>query len=207
MPLGDLEDVIAVTVEQARAGDAIALRRLASRYGAKDAMVMSADRLNDPATSEQVRISLAAHRVGSAEKTGQSFTLEGAPGEPLDNVLRNAVVQLQDSLDEQWKRTHLLRLDTGGLMFVDVPIASLGDWVKINQDLENLAEISQIEIASFAQQQVQIQIFYVGDEQGFEQALGRVGLTLWREGEQWLLLPTGTNPRLNQPPSGTSTSS
>ncbi len=207
MPLGDLEDVSAVSVEQARAGDAIALRRLASRYGAKDAIVMSAALAADPAVGEQVKVRLGARRVGGTEETGQSFTLEGAPGEPLDAVLRSAVVQLQNNLDEQWKSSHLLRLDTGGLMFVEVPISSLGDWVKINRDLENLAEVSQIEIASFAQQRVQIQIYYVGDEQGFEQALGRLGLSLTREGEEWLLQPRGTSPGFSDPQSGTSTSS
>lgn len=207
MPLGDLEDSSAVNIDQARAGDTIALRRLANRYGAKDAIVMSATPLSDVTTGGSVSLRLGAQRVGGAERIGQSFTLEGAPGEPLENVLRTAARQLQTSLDEQWKRSHILRLDTGGLMFLDVPIASLNDWVKINRDLENLAEVSQIEIASFAQERVQIQIYYVGDEQGFEQALGRLGLSLFREGEQWLLQPTGRNPSISEPPSGTSTSS
>lgn len=207
MPLGDLEDVAAVTIEQARAGDAIAIRRLASRYGTKDAIVMSAAPVTEVSQGDQVRVRLAARRVGGDQRLGQSFTLEGQPGEPLDEVLRDAVVRLQDSLDEQWKDRHLLRLDTGGLMFVDVPIIDLGDWVKISRDLENLAEISQIEIASFARDRVQIQIDYVGDELGFEQALGRIGLSLSREGEQWQLQPTVTNPRFDESPSQTSTSS
>ena len=207
MPLGDLEDAGAVTVDQARSGDPIALRRLASRYGAKDAVVMSATPLNEQATGEPIKIRLAARRTGGADAVGRSFVLEGAPGEPLDNVLRGAVARLQNSLDEQWKNSHLLRLDTGGLMFVDVPISGLRDWVEISEGLENLSEVSQIEISSFAQQRVQIQIYYVGDEQGFEQAIGRLGLELSREGEQWLLQPRGTDPRFDEPASGTSTSS
>ncbi|MGH1479628.1 MAG: DUF2066 domain-containing protein [Geminicoccales bacterium] len=206
MPLGDLEDVSAVSVDQARSGDVIALRRLASRYGAKDAVVMSAAPVSDPALGGPVSIRLAARRVGGDDRIGQSFTLDGQPGETLDDVLKNAVVQLQNSLDEQWKSTHLLRLDTGGLMFVDVPISSLQDWIKINRDLENLVEVSQIEIASFAQERVQIQVDYVGDELGFEQALGRIGLSLSREGEQWLLQPTVTNPRFDETPDETTTS-
>ena len=207
MPLGDLEDASAVTVDQARSGDTIALRRLASRYGAKDAVVMSATPLSQQSTGEPVKIRLAAHRTGGTGAAGQSFVLEGTPGEPLDDVLKGAVVRLQTSLDEQWKNTHLLRLDTGGFVSVDVPINTLQDWVKINRDLESLSEVSQIEISSFAQQRVQIQIYYVGDEQGFEQAIGRLGLALSREGEQWLMQPRGAEPRFNEPASGTSTSS
>ena len=207
MPLGDLEDASAVTVDQARAGDVIALRRVASRYGAKDSIIMSATPENEITGNQPIRVRLAARRVGGAQKIGQSFTLEGAPGEPLESVLRKAVLQLQTNLNEQWKKAHILRLDTGGLMFVDVPITGLKDWVNINRNLESLVEISQIEIASFAQRRVQIQIYYVGDEQGFEQALGRLGLSLSREGEQWLLQPTGRNPSYSEPPSRTSTSS
>lgn len=207
MPLGDLEDVSAVSVEQARSGDLIALRRLASRYGAKDAIVVSAVPEGDPIAGGPVKVRLAAQSVGDSGQSGRPFTLEGAPGEPLNVVLRNAVTRLQDSLDEQWKQAHLLRLDTGGLMFVQVPISDLQDWVEINQGLENLPEVSQVEITSFARRLVEIQIYYVGDEQGFEQALGGLGLTLSREGDSWRLQPTGTDPRLSVPPSGTPTSS
>ncbi|MGI9434751.1 MAG: DUF2066 domain-containing protein [Geminicoccaceae bacterium] len=207
MPLGDLEDVSAVTIDQARNGDLIALRRLASRYGAKDAIVVSAAAEGEPAAGGPVRVRLAAQSVGRDGQSGRPFTLEGAPGEPLDVVLRNAVNRLQNSLDEQWKQAHLLRLDTGGLMFVQVPISNLGDWVKINQGLENLPEVSQVEITSFARRLVEVQIYYVGDELGFEQALTRLGLTLSREGDSWRLLPIGTDPRLSVPPSGTPTTS
>ncbi len=207
MPLGDLEDASAVTIDQARAGDAIALRRLANRYGAKDVIVVSASPVSDPNGGGPVSINLGALRVGQTERDGQAFTLQGVPGEPLDNILRTAVQQLQSNLNEQWKRSHILRLDTGGFMFVDVPIRGLNEWVEINRDLENLAEISQIEIASFARDRVRIQIYYVGNEQGFEQAIRRRGLSLLREGEQWLLQPTGRNPSIGEQSSRTPTSS
>ena len=207
MPLGDLEDMGVVTIEQARNRDEAALRRLASRYGAEDVIVVSATPLTDPAAGQPVSVRLAAARAGAVPQSGRPFDLEGAPGQPLADVLRGAVTRMQDSLDEQWKRANLLRLDTGGLMFVDIPIASLADWVKINRDLENLPEVSQVEIATFAQKLVQVQIYYVGDETGFERALGGLGLTLSREGDSWLLRPTVANPGLSEPPSGTSRSS
>ncbi|MEZ5935532.1 MAG: DUF2066 domain-containing protein [Alphaproteobacteria bacterium] len=206
MALGDLEDVSAMTVEQAANGDQLAVQRLASRYRANDAIVASAELLSDD-TAGPVSVRLGAQRVGSLDRSGQPFTFEGAPGEPLDSVLQKAVVRLQDSLDEQWKAQHVLRLDTGGLIFVDIPIDSLSSWVTLNRDLESLPVVSQIEVTAFAQTLVKAQIYYVGDEAGFEQALDGLGLSLLREEESWLLLPTGAIPKLNEPLSGTSTSS
>jgi hypothetical protein len=207
LPLGDLEDVSAMTIEQARAGDTLSLQRLAARYGAKNGIVVIAEPLSDPASGGPISVRLNAQRVGEASRQGQPFTLEGAPGESLEQVFETAVVRLQDSLDEQWKSSHILRLDTGGLIFVDIPIGSLADWVTINQGLEGLAEVSQVEIASFARNLVQAQIYYVGDEIGFDRALDRLGLRLSREEESWLLLPTAADPRLDALPTGTQNSS
>ncbi|MGI9485184.1 MAG: DUF2066 domain-containing protein [Geminicoccaceae bacterium] len=207
MPLGDLEDVSAVTIDQAANGDQLAIQRLASRYGAKDGIVASVELLSDPSAGEPVSIRLGAKRAGQLNRSGQPFTLEGAPGDPLELVLENAVVRLQNNLDEQWKSQHVLRLDTGGLIFVDIPINSLADWVNINRDLENLPVVSQVEIAAFAQTLVKAHIYYVGDEAGFELALDDLGLTLSREEEGWLLLPKAANPRVDEPPNVTSTSS
>jgi hypothetical protein len=206
MPLGDLEDMTAMTVDQAENGDQLAIQRLASRYGAQDAIVASVELLSDPASGGPVTIGLAARRVGSVDRSGRPFTLNGAPDEPLQAVLESAVVRLQDSLDEQWKSQHVLRLDTGGFIFVDIPIESLADWVNINRDLENLPVVSNVEITAFAQSQVKAQIDYVGDEAGFEQALDGLGLTLSREEESWLLLRAAAIPTVNELPNGTSTS-
>ncbi|MGI9510976.1 MAG: DUF2066 domain-containing protein [Geminicoccaceae bacterium] len=201
MPLGDLEDVGAITIEQAQNGDQLALQRLANRYGAKDGIIANAELLSDPAAGGPASVRLGAKRVGGLNRSGRPFTLEGAPGETLDALLDNAVVRTQDSLDEQWKAQHILRLDTGGFIFVDIPINSLSEWVNLNKNLENLPVVSQVEITAFAQTQVKAQISYVGDEIGFERALAGLGLTLSREGEEesWLLLPTGANPRVNEP--------
>jgi len=113
---------------------------------------------------------------------------------------------LQDSLDERWKSANLLRFDQAGLMVVDIPIAALSDWVGINRGLESLPEVSQVEVASFARDQVRAEIRYIGDQFRLEQALARLGLALSREGESWLLLPSGGNPSQGEPPSATSTS-
>jgi len=203
LPLGDLEDVSAVTVEQAAAGDRLSLQRLASRYGAENGIVVIAEPLSDPAAGNPISVRLDALRAGETSRRGQPITVNGAAGQSMGQVFEAAVVRLQNSLDEQWKSAHILRLDTGGLIFVDIPIDSLADWVRINQGLESLAEVSRVEVASFARNLVQAQIDYVGDEVGFDRALDRLGLSLSRGEESWLLLPTAAaDPRLERPSTG-----
>jgi Uncharacterized protein conserved in bacteria (DUF2066) len=206
MPLGDLEDMVGLTVEQVQARDSAALAALARRYGSEDVLVVTATPLPPAEAEAAPAVRLAVERVGGDEQTNPPETLRGRPGQPLEELLAEAVRGLQNSLDERWKRANLLRFDQAGLMVVDVPIAALSDWVGISRGLESLPEVSQVEVATFARDMVRAQIRYIGDQFRLEQALARLGLALSREGESWLLRPIGGNPSQGEPPSATSTS-
>jgi hypothetical protein len=208
LPLGDLEDIAKVSVAQAQAGDAAALAGLAARYGAEDTLVVTARTEGGPAPEQVSAVRFEARRVGTEQRQeGQPLSLPVGPDRPLDATLALAVEQLQASLDERWKSANLLRFDQGGLMLVGVPIDRLADWVAVKQRLQGLPEVSEIVMTSFARDHVGIQIRYIGDEVHLEQALARLGLALTREGESWLLLPTGRNPGQGGQPSATSTAS
>lgn len=208
LPLGDLEDIAKVSVAQAQAGDAVALADLAARYGAEETLVVTARTEGGPAPEQVSAVRLDARRIGREQwQEGQPLSLPVGPDRPLDAALALAVEQIQASLDERWKSANLLRFDQGGLMLVRVPIARLADWVAVKQSLERLPEVSEIVMASFARDHVGLQIRYIGDELHLEQALARLGLALTREGESWLLLPTGANPGQGGQPSTTSTAS
>jgi hypothetical protein len=190
LPLGDLEDMALVDLAQVRAGDLEALSALAARYGSEDVLIVTAG-VPPPDTVEVPLVRLEARRVGQVERVGEPFTLRAAPDQDQEELLAEAVRRLQDSLDERWKEANLLRFDQAGLMVVDIPISELAEWVRINQGLQALPEVSQIDIATFARDLVRAHIRYIGDEVGLEDALLRLGLMLSREGETWQLLPTG----------------
>jgi hypothetical protein len=152
-------------------------------------------------------LQLEARRIGENVQEGQPQTLAVGPARPLEPSLALAVEEIQTSLDERWKSANLLRFDQGGLMVVGVPIARLADWVAIRRSLASMPELSEIVMVSFSQDRVGLEMHYIGDELGLEQALARLGLALTREGESWLLLPTGGNPDLGGQPSATSTAS
>jgi hypothetical protein len=207
LPLGDLEDIAKLSVAQAQAGDAVALSDLAARYGAREALVVTARTTGGPAPAQVSAVRLDAWRIDESaqQQQGEPLSLAVRPDRPLDATLALAVEEIQASLDERWKSANLLRFDQGGLMLVSVPIARLADWVAVKRDLEGLPEVSEIVMASFARDRVGLQLRYIGDESHLEQALARLGLALTREGESWLLLPTGGNPSEGGQPSTTST--
>jgi hypothetical protein len=204
LPLGDLEDMVALTAAQAAAGETVPISNLAARYGSEGALLVTAT-LRSAAEAPQAVVELTARRFGRIEQQQPAEIVRGQPGQPLDALLAGAVVGLQDSLDERWKSANLLRFDQAGIMVVDIPITQLTDWVVINQGLESLPEVSQVEIAVFARDNVRAQIRYIGDQFRLEQAFSRLGLALSREGESWLLRPMGANPSPGEPPSTTST--
>jgi hypothetical protein len=206
LPLADLEDMATVSVAQAQAGDPIALANLAARYGSQDVLVVTAQTEGGPAPEQVRSVRFDATRIGrDQQQEGQPLSLAVRPDRPLDATLALAVEEIQASLDERWKSANLLRFDRGGVMLVRVPIAQLADWVAVKRSLEQLPEVGEIVMASFARDQVDLQINHFGDEFQLEQALARHGLALTREGESWLLLPTGRNPGQGEQPSATST--
>ncbi len=221
LPLGDLEDMASLSVEQVQARDRAALAALAQRYGSEDALVVTA-RLVGPAAPATTppedatgagalspgppTVQLTMERIGRTEQLNPPETVRARPDQTLEDLLGEAVRGLQNSLDERWKSANLLRFDQAGLMVVDVPITTLSDWVGIDKGLESLPEVSQVEIATFARDNVRAQIRYIGDQFRLEQALARLGLALSREGDLWLLRPTGESPNPGERPSGTSTS-
>ena len=208
LPLGDLEDMAAVTPDGAMAGDPVALAALSQRYGSDDVLVAIATARGGAAAAATQPPALELEmRRGGAEQANPPETLVAAPGQTLEGLMAEAVVGVQDSLDEQWKNANLLRYDQRGVMVVDIPIARLSDWVEISRGLDGLTEVTDVTIATFARDKVRAQIRYIGDEIRLEEALGRIGLALSREGESWQLLPMGGSPSPDEPASATSTSS
>jgi hypothetical protein len=214
LPLGDLEDMSSLSVEQVQARDHTALLGLAKRYNSEDALVVTAKPVGPaPAAAAEAQagappsaVQLTMERIGRTEQLNPPETVQARPGQSLEDLLAEAVRGLQNSLDERWKDANLLRLDQAGVMVVEIPITTLSDWVGIDKGLESLPEVSQVEIAAFARTKVRAQIRYLGDQFRLEQSLARLGLTLSREGDSWLLRPTGALPNPGERPSATSTS-
>jgi Uncharacterized protein conserved in bacteria (DUF2066) len=214
LPLGDLEDMATVTPDTALAGDTAALAALAGRYAADDVLLVIATprgsgdaapgaEASAAAAAPALEIEMRRSGIGQANPPE---TLVARPDETLEDLMAEAVVGLQDSLDERWKSANVLRYDQAATMVVDIPIARLADWVEISRGLQGLSEVDRVDITTFARNNVRAQIRYIGDQVRFEEALGRLGLALSRRGESWLLLPMAESRSPGEPASATSMS-
>jgi Uncharacterized protein conserved in bacteria (DUF2066) len=212
LPLGDLQDMATVTPDAALAGDTAALTALAERYAADDVLLVIATPRGSgnaapgaEASAASPALELEVRRSGIGQANPPE-TLVARPDETLEELMAEAVVGLQDSLDERWKSANVLRYDQAATMVVDIPIARLADWVEISRGLQGLSEVDRVDITTFARNNVRAQIRYIGDQVRFEDALGRLGLALSRRGESWLLLPMAESRSPGEPASATSTS-
>jgi hypothetical protein len=191
LPLGDLQDVTTIDGAMAIEGDATAIRRIASRYDADEALVVRA------APSERdglLELRLVAQRLGRTPADPVEATVRAEPDEELEEVMERGVVSIARALDEAWRQRDLRRLEVSGTLSVEVPLAGLGDWVQINRSLGAVPEVVAARVERFARDRVHLRVDYAGDLVQLRDALGRRGLELMREGETWRLQPMGRGP-------------
>jgi len=180
MPVGDLQDVQALTAQQAVAGDSAALRQLAERYGG-EALVVEA--VLTP-TGDAIGVSVQRADTGS---TVDSYVLTGPATVPAS--FANAVREVAARIEDDWKRQTLLRRDAPATLAVVVPLGGLGDWVSVRQKLGETAEVASYEIAGMTSREARLVLNYFGDPRRLSLALRGRGLTLAEREGFWTLQP------------------
>lgn len=180
MPVGDLQDVQSVSAEQAVAGDADALKALASRYGAETLVV------NAVLTPTGDAIGVTVQRL-DAGSTVDSYTLSGPAGAAASYA--GAVREVAARIEDDWKRQTLLRRDTPAALAVTVPLGGLTDWVAVRQKLAETPEVAGYEIAGMTSREARLTLNYFGDPRRLALALRGHGLTLAQNGDFWVLRP------------------
>jgi len=184
MPVGDLDDIGSVTVEQAMAGDLVALSRIAARYGAGAAIVARADL----AAIGAPHIDLIVTRVSvTGETSTVTRRVEAASGETVDTVLGRATDEAARMIEEDWKQKNLMRFDEGGILAVTVPLQSLDHWLDVRQRLRGIAVIDRTELILLSREEALLNIHYLGTTSQLSRALAQSDLILVESQGVWSL--------------------
>ncbi|MFM2130420.1 MAG: hypothetical protein RL477_1966 [Pseudomonadota bacterium] len=192
---GDLQDVALIGAEQAVRGDDKRLAAIAARHGASDVLVARASmRYPDSARPAEgsgpwLQVTLSRFGTTQLEQTRvEAFYPEG--GESLQATLERAAVAIAEQIQENWKRNNRLRFDTGDELTVEVPLASLAQWIDIKSRLEKISFIRRSDLILLNRKGARVRLNFMGDEEQLRLALLQSDLTIER-GATALILRSG----------------
>jgi hypothetical protein len=175
VPTGELQDLSALNVEQAKALDEGRLKALAARYGASDSVVALA-RLSGEGSSElQINVS----RVG-AVSPGTTIVerIKANPGETVAALLGRAAETAAAQIEERWKQDNAVRSGREQTLEAVVPLATLKDWVEVRARLGRVAAIKRSELRTLSRHEAHVALQYVGEEAQLVVALAQNDLRL-----------------------------
>ncbi|MDE0201232.1 MAG: DUF2066 domain-containing protein [Rhodospirillaceae bacterium] len=214
LPLGDVIDLGTVDAAQALASDADALTALAALYGTSEVVVAvaglsgsaavakpaapavpGADNDDGDAPAAGRALTLSLRRIAAGESRAIQKTLIGRERESEKALLRRGTDRIVTLLEDDWKAANLIRYADQRVLRATVPIASLGEWVSIQQRIAALAMVATVEIDSLSLSEGRLTLRYHGTEDQLRLALGQDDLDLAPEADEWVLRPRAEQPK------------
>jgi hypothetical protein len=188
VPLGGLADVSAIDATQARSGDAQALTAVAQGNDADEALVAAAtaQRQGDKLTG--LDVSLKRYRLGQLINS-QTTSITINPGESENDFVNRAAAAVVADIEHGIPPSSNKEASLDAI----VPIASLGDWVAMQQRLAAVPEIHKVDLLSLSRQQAKIEIKYVGSPDQLKSSLAGADLDLGGGDPEWRLSPSAAN--------------
>jgi len=186
LPLGGLGDVSAIDAEQARDGDPQALTAIAQGNGGDEALVAMATAQRQGGQLTGLDISLKRYRGGQLVNS-QSTTIAANPGESPDAFMQRAAAAAAAGIEHGVPPSASNKVAS---LDAVVPIASLGDWVEMQQRLAAVPAIRKIDLLSLSRQRAKIEIKYVGSPDQLKSSLAEADLDLDGGDPEWRLSPS-----------------
>ena len=185
LPLGGLADVSAIDAGQARSGDPEALTAIAQGNGGDEALVAAATAQRQNGQLTGLAISLKRYRLGQLG-TSQSVTITANPGESEGDLMKRAAAAVAAAVEQGVAPSG----DKVASLDAVVAIASLGDWVEMQQRLAAVTGIRKVDLLSLSRQQAKIEIKYVGSPDQLKSSLAEADLDLDGGDPDWRISPS-----------------
>lgn len=204
VPIGDLADAEAIDAAAALAGDPARLAAIAQRYRAGEVIVSVLTRSEDPRSKATVlQVSATRYRIGGSsdavipETRPVTVPATGNPEERLAAFARDQVRTIED----QWKRSHILRFDQEQRLGMVLPLAALEDLVEARRRLAEVSGVRRVEVTAITRKQARLSVVYSGDPEQLRLAAQQKELMVSPGATEWQLrlgtpatLPAATPP-------------
>ncbi|MEC9347642.1 MAG: DUF2066 domain-containing protein [Pseudomonadota bacterium] len=185
-PFGDLDDVLAITAEQALAGDPDALSRLNGRYRTESTMVAHATLVIDRALGT-VRLDVALQHYGPDPYPTVVRSFDGAVDQDIVMFMNQAVDRMVFDIGELWKQRTTESFGTEARISVLVPVAGLQDWLEIRRRIDDVSLVRSTDVSMMSASDVVVVLNHVGDTELLRRALAQARLLLDQTDGYWTL--------------------
>ncbi|WP_143589710.1 DUF2066 domain-containing protein [Thalassospira mesophila] len=190
LPVGDLDDIGTVSVEQAQSGDQTAVNKIGQRYGANVAVADAT--MSGDGDAQSVDVSVTRYDAnGSPQVFGVHESL--AAGESVSTMMERAAADVRAKLESSWKQASMIDYGASGELMVFVPITGMDDWAGIENRLENLPVIKLMRVVAMSRREVQIDVEFAGTPDQFRIALAQQNLDLQQIDQLWFVEPSGSD--------------
>ncbi|WGF86912.1 DUF2066 domain-containing protein [Marinivivus vitaminiproducens] len=188
LPLGDLEDQIALDPARAAAMDTAGLDALKQRYATDTAIVARIANVQ-VADDDSAVLQLQAAASGPPENVGVplSRTIRGAT---LDEALAAAALAVDEWQSDAWRDQNLVRFDQAASIEVGMTVSSLSEWVTIRRALESRPEIDDVSVLAIGRREALVRLTHLGSIAALQGALADEGFSLSPDGARWRLQPS-----------------
>jgi hypothetical protein len=187
VPLGDLEDAAAISVDAALNGNADAAARIARRYDATGVLVavVTPGRPNQPIRIDLTRVGVE----GSVLPGFESFARRAREDDAT--YFGRAATAAVEQVEENWKSDVMIQFGREGRLVAVAPIRGLQQWVALRTQLGTVPAVRKSDLVSLTQSEAVVEITFVGDETQLRLALAQRNLQLADDGGRWRLESTG----------------
>ena len=218
LPLGDIIDLGTVDAARALAPDTEALAALGELYGTSEVAVAVAGLSSSAAVAKPSApagdeaegpdgeapaagraLTLSLRRTDAESGRPAEVTLIGRLGESERALLERGADRIVALLEDDWKAANLIRYGEDHALQATVPIASLGEWVSIQQRLAALAMVASVEIDSLSVREGRLTLRYHGTADQLRLALNQNDLALDPLADEWVLSPRAAPPQPDVP--------
>ncbi|MDP6951943.1 MAG: DUF2066 domain-containing protein, partial [Alphaproteobacteria bacterium] len=175
LPYGELEDLTAVSAEQARNGDTEPLSAIAERYNAPETLVALA-RLE---AGGGVSVTATSH-VG--DEATIVFSRRLPAGADQATTLRQAALTMAEALESDWKLANLVDFSSVSTLDVSATLSGLDSWLSIRRRLGGMSQLAGTQVVSLSKSEAHLTLRYYGALGTLSGALDGRDLSLVDEG-------------------------
>ncbi len=184
VPLGDLQDVVAVEAAQALAGDTRGLADLAANYDSIGAVVAEA-RVDGNPWNGGAGLSITVKSYGEPLGPPFSASLTQTQDETPEAFYERGVITVMQGLESAWKSANAIQYTAASSLRVRALASALQDWLLIRSNLEREPLVSDIKVLSLRRGEVVIDLSHRGSAEQLQRALAQRGLTLVQVSGGW----------------------